>query len=372
MNLVESLRAHRLLAIVRGKDAAAALRSVCTLAQEGIAAVEVSLTTADATDVIRQARAELGPDALLGAGTVRSAADAARAVDAGASYLVTPALVDGLEAYGVPVLMGALTPSEVETALARGAAAIKLFPASFGGPGYLKALRDPFPDVPFVPVGGVDAQAARDYLDRGAIAVGVGSPSSGTRPTAATWANSAPARPSSARWRRGDPVTAPTPPEVMTFGETMAALRAHGALRLGGSLGLSVAGAESNVAIGLARLGHRVNWAGRVGADELGALVLRTLRAEGVDTGHAATDDTGRPTGSVPDRTPPGHPDPRQLLPRRFGGFGGLPGRRTARAGPRHPRPAPDRHHTGAQRIGGRSRSGRRDERPRRRHHRMP
>ncbi|QYX82858.1 sugar kinase [Streptomyces akebiae] len=83
----------------------------------------------------------------------------------------------------------------------------------------------------------------------------------------------------------------------MTFGETMAALRAHGALRLGGSLGLSVAGAESNVAIGLARLGHRVRWAGRVGADELGALVLRTLRAEGVDTDFAVTDDTSRPTG---------------------------------------------------------------------------
>ncbi|MGX5207755.1 sugar kinase [Streptomyces violaceus] len=77
----------------------------------------------------------------------------------------------------------------------------------------------------------------------------------------------------------------------------MAALRAQGALRLGGSLGLSVAGAESNVAIGLARLGHRVRWAGRVGADELGALVLRTLRAEGVDTEHTAVDDTGRPTG---------------------------------------------------------------------------
>ncbi|WP_329267037.1 bifunctional 4-hydroxy-2-oxoglutarate aldolase/2-dehydro-3-deoxy-phosphogluconate aldolase [Streptomyces sp. NBC_01451] len=176
MNLVESLRTHRLLAIVRGKDPAAALSTVRTLAEEGIAAVEVSLTTTDALTVIRQARAGLGPGALLGAGTVRSAEDAARAVDAGASYLVTPALVDGLEAYGVPVLMGALTPTEIEAALARGAAAIKLFPASFGGPGYLKALRDPFPEVSFVPVGGVDAQAARDYLDRGALAVGVGSP----------------------------------------------------------------------------------------------------------------------------------------------------------------------------------------------------
>ncbi|MEI5519343.1 sugar kinase [Streptomyces brasiliscabiei] len=92
-------------------------------------------------------------------------------------------------------------------------------------------------------------------------------------------------------------MTGTVEPEVVTFGETMAALRAQGALRLGGGLGLSVAGAESNVAIGLARLGHRVRWAGRVGADELGALVLRTLRAEGVDIEHAVTDDTGRPTG---------------------------------------------------------------------------
>jgi 2-dehydro-3-deoxyphosphogluconate aldolase/(4S)-4-hydroxy-2-oxoglutarate aldolase len=176
MNLVESLGDHRLLAIVRGKDPAAALSTVRTLSEEGVAAVEVSLNTADALTVIRQARAELGPDALLGAGTVRSAEDAARAVDAGASFLVTPALVDGLEPYGVPVLMGALTPTEIEAALARGADAIKLFPGSLGGPGYLKALRDPFPEVPFVPVGGVDAQAARDYLDRGALGVGVGSP----------------------------------------------------------------------------------------------------------------------------------------------------------------------------------------------------
>ncbi|GAA2332837.1 hypothetical protein SVIO_108100 [Streptomyces violaceusniger] len=130
--------------------------------------------------MIARARAELGPEALVGAGTVRTAADAARAVEAGASYLVTPALVDILRTADVPddtpVLMGALTPSEIELALARGACAIKLFPASLGGPAYLRALRDPFPDVPIVPVGGVDAAAARDYLGHGALAVGVGSP----------------------------------------------------------------------------------------------------------------------------------------------------------------------------------------------------
>ncbi len=86
--------------------------------------------------------------------------------------------------------------------------------------------------------------------------------------------------------------------DVVTFGETMAALRGDGPLRLGATMQLSVAGAEANVAIGLSRLGHRVAWIGRVGEDELGALVLRTLRAEGVDTGYACT-DPDRPTGLV-------------------------------------------------------------------------
>ncbi|WP_254898209.1 sugar kinase [Kitasatospora sp. NA04385] len=77
----------------------------------------------------------------------------------------------------------------------------------------------------------------------------------------------------------------------------MAALRATGPIKLGPAMELSVAGAESNVAIGLARLGHRAAWVGAVGDDAFGALVLRTLRAEGVDTTHARTDRTGRPTG---------------------------------------------------------------------------
>jgi 2-dehydro-3-deoxygluconokinase len=89
-----------------------------------------------------------------------------------------------------------------------------------------------------------------------------------------------------------------TGPQVVTFGETMAALRGAGPLRLGGSLNLSVAGAESNVAIGLARLGHRVRWVGRVGDDEPGALVLRTLRAEDVDVSGAVVDGS-RPTGLI-------------------------------------------------------------------------
>ncbi|MFC8126479.1 sugar kinase [Streptomyces sp. NPDC057302] len=86
--------------------------------------------------------------------------------------------------------------------------------------------------------------------------------------------------------------------DVLTLGESMVALRGSGPLKLGGSMDVSVAGAESNVAIGLARLGHAVRWAGAVGDDEAGELVLRTLRAEGVDVG-GATRDPDAPTGLI-------------------------------------------------------------------------
>ena len=85
-------------------------------------------------------------------------------------------------------------------------------------------------------------------------------------------------------------------PDVFTFGETMVALRGSGPLKLGGTMNVSIAGAESNVAIGLARLGHDVQWAGAVGDDEAGQLVLRTLRAEGVRISGASA-DSDAPTG---------------------------------------------------------------------------
>ncbi|WP_431944968.1 bifunctional 4-hydroxy-2-oxoglutarate aldolase/2-dehydro-3-deoxy-phosphogluconate aldolase [Actinacidiphila sp. bgisy167] len=180
MDLLAALRARRLLAIVRGSDPDAALATVLALAEEGITLVEVSLSGRDALDVIAKARAALGPDAPLGAGTVLSADDARAAHEAGAAFLVTPAVSDGIAAgreLGLPVLAGVMTPTDILQALRLGADALKLFPAgSAGGPGYLRDLRGPFPDLPFVPVGGVDAQAAEVYLRGGAVAVGVGSP----------------------------------------------------------------------------------------------------------------------------------------------------------------------------------------------------
>ncbi|MFC8094551.1 bifunctional 4-hydroxy-2-oxoglutarate aldolase/2-dehydro-3-deoxy-phosphogluconate aldolase [Streptomyces sp. NPDC057301] len=129
--------------------------------------------------VIEKARGLLGPDALLGAGTVLTADDARRAAEAGAAYTVTPGVTEAVaasRALGLPVLAGALTPTEVASAVSEGATAVKLFPAGPGGVELLRALRGPFPEVPFVPVGGIGARAARDHLAAGAVAVGVGSP----------------------------------------------------------------------------------------------------------------------------------------------------------------------------------------------------
>jgi 2-dehydro-3-deoxyphosphogluconate aldolase / (4S)-4-hydroxy-2-oxoglutarate aldolase len=179
MNLLAELRSRRLLAIIRGTDPDAAVRSALALAQEGVTLIEVSLTTPDAFGVISRARAELGAGVHVGAGTVVSTEDATQAAGAGADFVVTPAIVPGIATVtdrGLPLLCGALSPTEVVTAVEQGAVAVKLFPASLGGARYLRALRDPFPEVPFVPVGGVDADAAREYLAVGATAVGVGSP----------------------------------------------------------------------------------------------------------------------------------------------------------------------------------------------------
>ncbi|MFI9046288.1 bifunctional 4-hydroxy-2-oxoglutarate aldolase/2-dehydro-3-deoxy-phosphogluconate aldolase [Streptomyces sp. NPDC053427] len=179
MDLSTALRAERLVAIIRGTDGEASFRTVMALAEEGIALVEVSLSGRDALMVIRRARAALGDAAWLGAGTVLFAADARRAAEAGANLIVTPGLGTGLEEavrQGLPTLAGVWTPSEVIAADALGVSALKLFPASLGGPGYLRALRAPFPELPFVPVGGVDAAAAGAYFAAGAVAVGVGSP----------------------------------------------------------------------------------------------------------------------------------------------------------------------------------------------------
>lgn len=117
-------------------------------------------------------------DALVGAGTVLSIGAAKRAVDAGARFIVSPHTDTELIAWcalsGVPCLPGALSPTEIHSAWSAGASAVKLFPAAAVGVGYLKHIAGPFPDIPFVPTGGVSAGNAGDWIAAGAVAVGMG------------------------------------------------------------------------------------------------------------------------------------------------------------------------------------------------------
>ena len=171
------LAQERLLVIIRSRDAEAAVAASLVLLGCGVRLLEVSMVSADALAVIAEV-ARLAPDgAVIGAGTVLTRDDVARAAGAGARFMVTPALTESVAesvAAGFPVLAGGFTPTEALDAMELGATAVKLFPATVGGPSYLRALREPLPDVPFVPVGGVDVALAGEYLAAGAVAVGVG------------------------------------------------------------------------------------------------------------------------------------------------------------------------------------------------------
>jgi 2-dehydro-3-deoxyphosphogluconate aldolase/(4S)-4-hydroxy-2-oxoglutarate aldolase len=172
------LREAVVVAVLRAPSAEAAVLATDALVAGGVTGIEVTYSTPDAAEVIRQVRARHGDGVYLGAGTVLTAAHAAEAVAAGAEFLVSPGTETGLAAAmletGATVLSGALTPSEVMAALACGVHVVKLFPASLGGPSFLKALRGPFPHVSFVPTGGVNPSNLTDWLAAGAVAVGAG------------------------------------------------------------------------------------------------------------------------------------------------------------------------------------------------------
>ena len=149
---------------------------VTALAAGGLRAVELTLTTPGILAAL--AGANIGGGAVVGVGTVLTAKEAEAAIDAGAQFLVTPAVREGVAeaaaARDIPVIMGAFTPTEVMAAIDLGAAAVKIFPARATGPHYLRDLHGPFPGVPLIPSGGINAENAAAYLAAGAIAVTAG------------------------------------------------------------------------------------------------------------------------------------------------------------------------------------------------------
>jgi 2-dehydro-3-deoxyphosphogluconate aldolase / (4S)-4-hydroxy-2-oxoglutarate aldolase len=177
---VDRIRAERVVAVLRRVPEVDQV--VEALVAGGIRIVEVTLDSDGALETIGRWRGIRELTVL--AGTVRTPADAEAAVTAGADACVAPALVpetvERCRQLGVPIVPGALTPSEIEAAQALGAQLIKLFPGRLVGPGYVRDVLAPLAEVPLLVTGGVDFSNAREFIDAGAVAVGVGSALTGT------------------------------------------------------------------------------------------------------------------------------------------------------------------------------------------------
>lgn len=153
--------------------------SICeALIAGGVVAIEITMTVPNALDAIRHASNQFGDRALIGAGTVLNAGMARQCIAAGAEFVVSPItrleIIEAAHAADKPVMIGAYTPTEAQTAHEAGADFIKIFPADKLGAGYIKNLRGPLPHLRIVPTGGVDLNTAADFLKAGCVALGVG------------------------------------------------------------------------------------------------------------------------------------------------------------------------------------------------------
>ncbi|MBD8206945.1 MULTISPECIES: bifunctional 4-hydroxy-2-oxoglutarate aldolase/2-dehydro-3-deoxy-phosphogluconate aldolase [unclassified Microbacterium] len=168
----------KLVVVARASAASDYAPVLAALAEAGVQSVELTLTTPGTFDALAELRGSF--DGNLGIGTVTNLDQLERAIAVGADYVVTPitstALVEHAVAAGMPIVPGGLTPTELFASWSAGASAVKVFPAGQVGPGYLKDLRGPFPDIAVVPSGGVDADSAAAWLAAGAVAVSVGGP----------------------------------------------------------------------------------------------------------------------------------------------------------------------------------------------------
>ena len=168
-----------IIAVVRAQKAEQVLPLSEALIAGGVIAIEITMTTPNAIEAIREASQAIGTRGLIGVGTVLDVPTCRAAIEAGAEFVVSPIMrpeiVVAAHAAGKPVMLGAYTPTETQLAHEAGADFIKVFPADKLGPEYIKALRAPLPHLRIVPTGGVDLQNAAAFLKAGCVALGVGS-----------------------------------------------------------------------------------------------------------------------------------------------------------------------------------------------------
>jgi len=168
-----------LLAVIRGPSEELTLKTVDALVKGGVLGIEITFSTPNAYSVVEQLDKKYGNEIVLGMGTLTKAEQVQKAAENGAQFLVSPMYEEDLctemVKSGLLNMVGSFTPTEIFHSYSMGVDVIKIFPGSLGGPSYIKALRGPFPDIPFMPTGGVSAENAADWFQAGAIAVGAGS-----------------------------------------------------------------------------------------------------------------------------------------------------------------------------------------------------
>ena len=178
MSAIQQILAKKIVAVVRLDDYTRGVDVAQALAAGGVTVLEFTLTGHGALEAISATRRALGDAVCVGVGTVLRPQDAKAAIEAGAQFVVTPALRRQVIAICVKrqtlVLCGGLTPTELLEAYEAGAELVKVFPAQLGGPRFIQDVLAPMPFLKLVPTGGVSPENARDYLAAGAVAVGIG------------------------------------------------------------------------------------------------------------------------------------------------------------------------------------------------------
>jgi 2-dehydro-3-deoxyphosphogluconate aldolase / (4S)-4-hydroxy-2-oxoglutarate aldolase len=176
--ILDRIKKEKVLALIRADGPDSLLECAGALSKGGLNAIELTMTTPGALKLVAEVSRKM-PGILLGLGTVLDADTARAGIVAGAQFIVTPGVrpevIEACNSLEVPILSGAFTPTEVALAAELGADVIKIFPAEFFGPAYIKSLRAVFPQLKFLPTGGVTPQTLPDFLKAGAFAAAAGS-----------------------------------------------------------------------------------------------------------------------------------------------------------------------------------------------------
>lgn len=176
--ILARLKSEKIIALIRADSSASLLDCARALSAGGLNCIELTMTTPGAIELCAQVAREL-PQVLLGLGTVLDADTARRGIAAGAKFIVTPCVrpevIKVCRELDVPVLGGALTPTEVYSSWELGVDVVKIFPAEYFGPAYIKSVKAPFPKIEVMPTGGVTPETVSEFLKNGAFATAAGS-----------------------------------------------------------------------------------------------------------------------------------------------------------------------------------------------------